>query len=348
MNALAARALALFLCSLSLPLGAEKLAEFQESFKHIIMTVDEDNIYVADKQKCVVRIYSKRDFHQTGQFGRMGQGPEDFEFIGFFQVFADYIFVSSGRKVSYFSKQGDFLRTVTPPYPATGSYTPLGSNFVGKRYLPEDPRETWHEVIVELFNENFIKIKDLYLAKLNKIESYDFKSGKKNLLVASDCFKFEVYEDRLFVGNTVMGFFFRVFDAQGERLYDINLPYDKRKASAEDKKAILENVHKTIGEQRFSRAKVLFDFVLPKFFPAYSDYVVADEKIYVFLYHLPEKPQEVLILNLHGKLINRSTVPWGQGTSADELPYCIYKGDVYFMIFNEETYKWELHSKKVG
>jgi hypothetical protein len=311
------------------------------------MTADEDNIYVADKRECVVHIYSRNDFHHVGQFGGMGQGPEDFEFIGLLRVFPDHIFVGSGRKISYFSKKGDFLKTVTPPYPATGSYIPLGSSFAGKRYLPDDPRETWSEIMVELFDAQFRKIKDLYLARLNKLESYDFKKGKKNLLVVGDCFKLDVYKDRLFVGNTAVGLFFRVFDGRGKKLYDINLSYDKRILSSKDKKAMLEETRKALGEQRFNRGSIRFEYIFPTFYPAYSDFAIADEKIYVFLYQRPGNPQEVMILDLRGNPLKSLSIPEAQGMSTYELPYCIYRGNLYYMIFNEESYKWELHFEEL-
>jgi hypothetical protein len=328
--------------------GERKLAEFQEPFKYITLTLDEDKIYVADKKECVVHIYSRNDFHHVGQFGRIGQGPEDFEFIGFLRVFPDYLFISSGRKVSYFSKKGDFLRTVTPPYPATGSYIPLGSNFAGKRHLPEDPKETQSEIMVELFDSKFKKLKDLYLAGLSKIESHDFQSGKKNLLVVGDCFKLEVYKDRLYVGNTAIGFFFRVFDTQGKKLYDINLPFDKRNVSPQDQKAILDDMRRIVGEQRFNRGNVQSKYVFPKFYPAYIDFAIADENIYVFLYQIPGNSQEVLKLDLRGNLINKITIPGAQAIFTYELPYCIYRGEFYYMIYNEETYRWELHFEHLG
>jgi hypothetical protein len=325
-----------------------KLAEFQEPFKYVTLAVDEVNIYVVDKKECIVHIYSRNDFHHVGQFGRIGQGPEDFEFIGFLRVFPDYLFISSGRKVSYFSKKGDFLRTVTPPYPATGSYIPLGSNFAGQRYLPEDPKETQSQIMVELFDAKFKKMKDLYLAGLSKIESYDFESGKKNLLVIGDCFKLEVYKERLYVGNTATGFFVRVFDAQGIKLYDINLPYDKRNVSPQDQKAILDSLRRIVGEQRFNRGNVQFRYVFPKFYPAFTDFAIADENIYVFLYRIPGKSQEVLKLDLRGNLIKKITIPGAQPIFTNELPYCIYRGDFYYMIYNEETNRWELHLEHLG
>jgi hypothetical protein len=348
MSAMLTRALALLLFAVPLLLKGEKLAKFQEPFEFPSFTVAEDRIFVWDGRECVVHIYGRRDYSHRGQFGRRGQGPGDFEFIGFLRIFPDHIFISSGRKASYFSKKGDFLRTVTPPYPATGSYIPVGSNFAGKRYLPEDPRETWSEIVVELFDAKFKKIKDLYSAKLNKIESYNFENGKRSLLVVGDCFKLDVHGDRLFVGDTTLGFFFRVFSAQGEKLYDINLPYDKRKISAGDRESMLEETRKTVGEQRFNNGKVRFNLVFPEFYPAYSDYMVSERQIYVFLYRPPGRPQEVLILDLHGRLIKSATVAGGQGIFTGELPYCIYRGDVYYLIFNEETYKWELHSEKLG
>jgi hypothetical protein len=336
----------LILCTvliISFSFGEQKIADIHESFRSIVMCADENNIYIADKAECVVHIYSRINFRHLAQFGRKGQGPGDFEFIDFLLAFPDFVFVSSGMKVSYFSKNGKFLRDVTPPYISTGGYILLGKYFAGERYLPEDPRKMQLSVVVELFDSKFNKKKELYVAELNKTESYDFESGKKNLLVMDPCFKLAICEDKLFIGNTEVGFFFRVFDKLGQWLYDINLPFKKHYITSSDQKRIIGNIRKHVGDQRVDEAMAKVRFIFPKEYPAYSDFAVDDGKLYVFSYPKPDDPIEIIILDLLGNFKKKVVLPMTQEEIKGEQPYCIYRGKLYYMKFNEVTYNWELY-----
>lgn len=328
---------------LSLLIHAEKLTEFQEPFEMIRLAMDENQIYIADSSTNTIHIYSRKDFAHIGQFGRRGQGPTDFEFIGLIRVFPDYLFISAGRKVSYFSKSGNFIRTISPPFPTTGGYIPLGSNFVGKNYLGENPKEKRGKIMIELFDSKFKKKKDLYLAELNKLVRYNFETGKRDILMVQDCFKLDVYNDRLYIGNTDMGFFFTVFDTKGKRLQKINLPYKKYKITSKNKKEIMDEFREAIGEQEFNRRKAGYDYIFPKYYPAYLDFTVADGKLYVFSYPRPDNPIEVMILDLHGNIIRKTTIHKAQSIYIIQRYYYVYEGKFYYMYYNDETYKWELH-----
>jgi hypothetical protein len=337
-----------FILSITIFLRSEKLHEFQEPFKYISFAIDENKIYIADKRNCIIDIYSRKDFAHIVQFGRWGQGPTDFEFIGFLRIFPDYLFINAGRKLSYFSKSGDFIRTISPPFPTTGGYIPLGSNFVGKNYLPDNPEEKQYKIMVELFDSKFKKKKDLYLAELNKLESYNFKTGKRDILAVQDCFKLDVYNDTLYIGNTDIGFFFLAFDTGGKKLYEINLPYKKRRITSKDKEKIMDVFREAMGgEQEFNRRKMGFNDIFPKYYPAYLDFTVADGKLYVFLYPIPSNPIEVMILDLRGNLIRKTTIPKVQHIEVFQQYYYVYKGMFYYIHYNDETYKWELHVAKL-
>ncbi len=335
----------LFLMALCFPafLMGEKLAEFQEPFKWLKMAMDESHVYLADTNECIIHIYSRKDFGHIGQFGRRGQGPEEFEYIGLMRPLPDCLFIDSGQKVSYFSKKGDFLRAMTPGYPSTGSYIPLGRNYAGKRFIPNHPKQTWFEIAVDLFDSKLKLIKEFYLGIVNANESYDFGREKKRLSMVSDCFKLDVDGDKLIVGNSTAGFSFRVFDSEGKELYEIDLPYDKRKITNEDQRAILEDMRWELGEDTYQRITSRAYYVFPKTYPAYSDFVVDDGKIYVFLYQLPGAALEIMVLDLRGNLIKKLTIPEAKNLLPHGWPYCASEGGLYFMTFNEETFKWELH-----
>jgi len=327
----------------SLSIHAEKLAEFQEPFKMVRLAMDENQIYIADSSTNTIHIYSRKDFSHIGQFGRTGQGPTDFEYIGFIRVYPDHLFINAGRKVSYFSKGGDFLKTITPPFPTTGGYIPLGTNFVGEKYIDEDPREKRYKREIVLLDSKFKKKKILYLANLNKLTVYNFETGKRDVLMVQDCFKLAVYNDKLYIGNTNIGFSFVVFGTRGKKLQEINMPYKKRRITSKDKEKIMDGFREAIGEQEFNRRKTRFNYNFPKYYPAYLDFTVADGRIYVFSYPVSDNPIEVMILDLCGNYTRKTTLPKVQRIHIIQRYYYVSEGKFYYLYYNDETYKWELH-----
>ena len=183
------------------------------------------------------------------------------------------------------------------------------------------------------------KKKALYLAEFRKFVTFNLQTGKRDVLLVRDCFKLDVYNDRLYVGNTDKGFFFIVFDAQGKKHYEINRPYQKHKITLRERNKILDKLRLRLGEREFEIRKARINYVFLKFYPAYSDFLVTDGKIYVFSYPIEDTPQEIIILDLRGNLLDKITIP------KERVSYCIYKNKYYYMIYNDETYKWELHVK---
>jgi len=336
--------LSTILCTAPGLLGAEKLAEFREPFSFPSFSLDEDRIYVWD-DSCVVHIYSRNNFAHLGQFGRKGQGPAEFQFIAYIHVLPDRLCIGSGQKISYFSKDGKFLKTFTNPNATTGGYMSLGSNFVGTRYLPGDPKNSLVTIAISLYDPKFDLVKELYRANIHKAMVYNFENEKQDVWVVRDCFKYEVWDDRLYVGNTGEGFFFAVFDGRGERLYDINRSYEKRKISAGDIKNMMAEFREILGEQEFKRRKnIINDYLFAEYYPAYADFLIADGKLYTFSYPVPNRPILTTIMDLRGNLLRAVEIPESErhGPYGRQF-YCVQKGKYYHILYNYESDKWELY-----
>jgi len=78
------------------------------------MAVDDTQLYVT--QEASVFIYSLKDFKLVKKFGSAGQGPQEFFLVPTvpltIDVQMDQIIAVSIRKVSYFTKQGEFIKEV--------------------------------------------------------------------------------------------------------------------------------------------------------------------------------------------------------------------------------------------
>lgn len=320
---------------------AEKLHEFGEPFERMLFTMDDDQIYIADRGTNIIHIYSRDNYSNIGQFGRKGQGPTDFEYISFIRAYEDFIYVSAGRKVSYFSKNGKFIKTVTP-FPNSSGYIPLGKNFVCKYYPGSNPKSPMGEIQIELLDSKFQRKKMLFQLEFLTYVGYNFESKKQTVLLTRDCMKLDVYKDKLYVGTTTKRFYFIVFDSKGNRLREISVPYKKRKVTSKEKKKIVDNMRSEMGEEAFKNWKIRNEPTFKEYYPAYSDFIVTDDKIYVFSYKIIGEPQEIIILDLEGNIMNKTEVP------KEAFFYCIYKGKYYYMDYNEDTYKWELHVEDIN
>ncbi len=326
----------------------EKLAEFEESFKYITFLIDQDKLYVAEKKDCFINIYNRKNFGCLGKFGNKGQGPEDLEYIDFFKIFPDYLYVYSGKKISFFTKSGDFIKTIIPSNPEAWKYIPLDENFVAEKYHPSISDENVIHKKIVLLNSKFQEIKELYYEEIGKLESYNSKERKKELLVINDCFKFDVYRNRLIIGNTVKGFFFSVFNKFGEKLFEIKFPKKKRKIIKEEKKAVLERFRNEIGNTAFERRKNTFNYIFPEYYPEYFDFLLSDEKIYVLLYPRPDKPLEIMMLNWEGEPLGKTALNKIPYFSLIQGHYCVYKNEFYYFYYNLDKNKWELHSERIN
>jgi hypothetical protein len=322
-------------------LGAEKLHEFEEPFETMLFTMDDEHIYIADRGTNIIHIYSRDNYSHIGKFGGKGQGPTDFEYINFIRAYEDYIYVSAGRKVSYYSKQGKFIKTATP-FPNSGGYIPLGDNFVCKNYPGSNPKSTMGKLLIELLDSSFKKKKVLFQIEAQKYVVYNFESSKQSVLLTRDCMKLDVYKEQLFIGTTTKGFYFIVFDSKGNRLREISVPYKKRKVTSKDKKKIIDGMRLGMGEDAFNNWNIRNEPSYKEYFPAYSDFIVTDDKIYVFSFKIIGEPQNIIELDLEGNILNKSKVP------KEALFYCIYKGKYYYMDYNDNTYKWELHVEDIN
>lgn len=332
--------LSVVLLSMPMLINAEKLTEFQEPFENVLLAIDDGQIYIVDRGTNIIHIYSREDYTPIAQFGGKGQGPAEFDYIGFIRIYSDHLYIGSGLKFSYFSKKGKFQKTYSR-LPKPGLYFPLGKNIIRKDFPKVHPKEPRGKAKFELLDRKFNKVKDVFSTESIRPSRYNFGTGKYDTLLIRGCKGFEVYKDRLYIGNTDYGFYFIVFDANGNKLYEINKEYKKQKMTDRYKKQIFREMRAALGDQNFKSRQNYFNYEFPNYFPPYSDFFITDNKIYVFSYPMIEDPQEIVILDLRGNHIKNALIP------KDLDFYFIHKGKFYYLIYSDETYLWELHCERI-
>ena len=98
-------------------------------------------------------------------FGRKGQGPQEFQTYPHIpitiDVSTDQLIVSSIRKISYFTKQGEFIKEVRALSLAL-YLQPLGDGFLGRSHVNYDG---FNHAVVNIYDAKLNKLKEAYRVK---------------------------------------------------------------------------------------------------------------------------------------------------------------------------------------
>lgn len=336
--------LLIFLIS-SFSIEAVKIASFQDNFKAPNVLIDNKNLYIWDQTFCNIRVYDRKNYKKTAEFGRRGNGPA--EFIGIEKVSTsdDKVFVASFPKMCIFSSEGKLLKEIKSKQMDSGSFFPIGNNFIGQSCPPPKPNEIKLNIKFSLFNSILEKKKDIFIAQSGLFLKYGSK--KEIIFRIRDCTRAMVSDDKLIIGVTGYGFYFSVFDKDGNRLYEIKKPYEKQKVSNEDKQAFMDRLKKSMKEAEWNQYKAMYEIEFPDYYPAYANFFAQHDRIYVFLYPKSNK-QAVLILDMKGNLIKQKVLSQTIDNGCIEKGrFTVHNGKMYFLVENEDTDDWELHMEQI-
>lgn len=322
----------------------EKLAEFDDVFKNPNILMDNKQLYIWDSVLLKVNIYSRRGFKKITEFVRRGEGPGEVNFINTVSITDKHVCITSQPKVCFFSKNGEFIEEIKGPSDA-GGFIPFLNNFVGQSYPRSKHMDEKGKIQFSLFDSNLKKKKDIFLTESRKIVRY----GKRKTVVSwiNDCTRPVVSDDRLYIASTDSGFYIAVFDSEGNKLYEINKPYEKRWVTNADKQRMIESARKTYSDSEWEEYKARYEIWFPEYFPAFANFTVHNGKIYIFSY--PEaKSQETFIFDLTGTLQKHRRVDVKKPLRCIPYGKFVFRfGWTYFLEENEDTGNWELHRVKI-
>jgi len=203
------------------------------------LKVDNSQIYIVDGAR--ILIYSRKDFHLIKKLGRGGEGPGEFKsYHGgrqrlYIDVQSDEIWVSSNEKLSVFYK--NFVLKEDHKIPAQIGYNNKVRNHMvsSNYYWEKNPSTTEQIILFKRKNKDYAYTKMIYKTGPGNGRLKGLNPGKKNdYQMIPHNFDVQVWEDKIFIGDTSKGFFFAVFDQQGNPLYEIrkksrkNCPKGKR------------------------------------------------------------------------------------------------------------------------
>jgi hypothetical protein len=318
--------------------GANVVTQFKDNFKAPTLLMDENQIYVCDRVLRKIAIYKRDNLQKVAEFGRKGQGPGEFIGISNVSLSKEYIYVASYPKLCVFSKGGKLIKEKKGPVEA-GGFIPFGKNFIGKSYPGSHPLDDKVKIQYTLFDGNLEKKKDIFLTEIKKYVMH--KGGKEIVLWIRDCVDAIVYKERLYIGTTEKGFYFAVFNLDGNILYEIKKDEKKRRITNNEKQNILDGAKKSMGEIRWKAYKSRCEIIFGEYYPAYKAFFINDDKIYVFRFPEDEK-YEIVILDLKGNTLERNFKPVKElGNIGTGFNY-IQGGKYYRILENDEEEVWEI------
>lgn len=323
-------AAALFLLLAGLLFGG-KVATFPELLKPGTITVSGDECFITDGVK--IYIYSLKDYKLKSQFGKKGEGPQEFRVDMArltIEVQPGFILVNSEGKVSYFSRKGTFSKEFK-----VGAFAhwfkPVGKQFVGHSYR-KDGKISYYTI--NTYDPDFKKIKEIY-----KVENI-VQKGKTFVLTRT--LLFDSYKDWVLIYGKTGDMVIDIFDADGEFSHSIKQEYQPVKVTKDHQEEVF-TFYKThpVFKNLFEMIKK--ELVFPKYLPAVRSFIAVDGKIYVQTYKKKDGKGEFYVFDMKGKLLKTVMVPFSFNNIMLEDLYTVSSGKLYQLVENEETEKWDLH-----
>lgn len=326
------------LFSLAVFVQAKKLASLVELLNPDAMVIGNNRLYITEGTS--IYIYSLGDFRLVKKFGKEGEGPQEFKIVPFSRLLAfpynDKIYISSYARLSIFSRDGDFI-TEFKTIPFTNN-RPFRDIFVGTASGRGEAGQ--NVVTIYLFNEKFVKLKELYVT--------DFQVGESfSLDLPINSFEFLPYRDRLYVTAGKEGLVIDVFDEKGSKLSRIKKDYNPLKVTEEFKNKTLEWFKTDL------RYKNFWDFMKKRisfktYFPAINYMFIEDQRIYILTHKKEGGNTECLVMDLKGNELKRVFLPCPDNYGMDYLPrYGFCNGNFYCLVENEDGESWELHMTEI-
>lgn len=309
--------------------------------------IDNQKVFVVDQTS--VHIYSLSGMRHIKTFGTKGEGPGEFKHPPLLSFYMDSILANSTGALTLFSTNGELIWSRKIPFNYNYFSLPLVS--LGKNFVGMIVKGRGSAVIV--FDNAFNPVKEIYSGIVQLPPPPVGASGgnlKINVNAIDDCFDYQIHDDKLFIGDTAKGFYFSVFDRRGNHLYDIKKNESKLEVTSIYRDAYMTNKQRS---KIWHQEKIKYNYVFPKYFPAYFSFQIRDGKIYASTYKEKNGNYEIVVLDLKGNELKRAFAhPLQPFERMSEIgsyknQYAIYDNKIYYIVDNEQTETWELHCQTI-
>jgi hypothetical protein len=313
-----------------------------------------DSILVTDNEIYIsafpyIYIYSPKDFKLIKKIGTKGEGPQEFRRFTLLSVRPEYLFVSDRNKVSYFTRDGNYLKEMNSKSIINWGVKPLSEGFVGKSRISENNIQF---DTLNLYDSNLNKVKEVCKYKFFYQASC---GGKKCDAAEIRGIQFQVSDDKIFY-KTSEELVIDMFDKSGNKIKRIKHDYKRIKFSERHQNRFRDYFKTTHQWKRMYDAQIKQEITFPANLPAIQTFIAADKKLYILTYETKEKKSKFVILDFNGTLINELFVPFDQSEywfhyslskalryNSPTPTFSINNGKLYQLVEEQEENIWALH-----
>ncbi len=333
-----------FLINLMVPVYSAGEMAIPDIYKPESITVNENYIYIT--QDIEVFIYSKKDMKLIKKFGQAGEGPREFMKIPSpwfpsisLYLTSDKLAINSLGKISFFSKEGEFLKET--PTGTQARYIPVGDKYVYMHLTAEDK--------VTLIAADLV---DTNLKKINTLCHYKFpgQAGKKRdpILMARLATYFDryAYKDKFVYPTDTNSI--KIFNSDGKEIASFTPDYTKVPINGVLKKTIDEFFTNDIRFKRpYLNDKGRNLISLPEYMPIFKDYRLADDKIYILSNFKKDGKFETFIYDFSGKLLEKTFITLVESDMLTLYPFSIQDNKIYQLVLDEDEEEFNLHITEI-
>lgn len=317
---------------LTFGLSGEVVTTFPDLLKPTGLVIDKDNLYVTED--VTIYIFSMNDFKLIKKFGKKGEGPQEFNRFAAITPLKDKLLINSMSKISYYTKDGEYIKEIKVKGGISFLYQPLGDKYVGRGINQKDGTRF---VSINLYDKDLNKIKTL----INQEDDNQF--GKGVIKILNSSLNYTTFNDKLYLVNG-SDFEIKVFDKTAKEVITIKRDFKKRKFTEEDKQMIFDEIKNSPQQRQFFDALKKMA-VFPKEWPAIASVFERDNIIYVSSFRSKDKTTyEFFLFDENGKFIHSMFIPMKFQTALQPYPMSIKNGKLYQLIENEDEEEWELHA----
>ena len=323
----------LVLILVSMTLWGEKKAELPELKQPKTLAVDDTQLYVTESAS--ILIYSLKDYKLVRKFGKEGQGPQEFQTLPHVpvtvDVSTDLLIAASIRKISYFTKQGEYIDEVRGVNLALNLRLCTGDRFMA---WSQAKTEGVTYNTITLFDAKLNKLKELYRVK----DSY--QGPGRGYHVLHKVFTYQTYDGKILLPGKDDASI-DILDGKLNKLLTIRLDQEPIKVDAAFKERLIHHF-KTSPEIK-NVLPMLKPLIFPDYFPVIADFFVDDGIIYIMTWKRENGENEFFTYDMKGTFKKRLMIPIRYETDLDAYPTMVKNGKLYQLVDNEKTETWELH-----
>lgn len=326
-------AIILFVVLLIPPAFSSQKHRLPEIFNPSSISVNGSYVYIV--QGVTVYVYSLKDYKLVTQFGKAGEGPQEFIKIPqpwlpsitlYFK--GDHLLINSLNKISQYSKKGKFIKETKSK--GFHRYIPCGDKYIMMEYTNEGGANV---VLASLVDSELKNKKRVCVVKFPE------QNGQKRnpILMA----KMTTYFDRFcYQGKFVIPLEegnIKIFDSQGKELTSFTPPYTKIKITPQKARELDDFFSNDVRYKRpYSIDKSRHLITFGDHLPLFNYYRLDDGKIYIISSFKRVNAYETFIYDFSGKFLKKTHLPLVDQDLFNVYPFCINKGKIFQLVEDDD------------